>query len=142
MRRQSSQRGYRSLSGVLIALAAVVCAGASRAEAACSHYVLVGKDARAASLQLEILSRNSSALSTHQTAGVPARPKPCSGALCSGKPAVPVPIPAASGTTRVDQWGELMPPPPRLPLEVGIAPDRDCFVRALVEGPTLERPPR
>ena len=142
MRFRAPQGRYRSLPGVLIALAAVICAGSSRAEAGCSHYVFAGRDGGGPSPRLEILDLDSAASSVPVAAQTPARPKPCSGAFCTGKPAIPAPVPAASAPSRVEQWGELMAPLPPISTVGRTWIDRECFVHAVVEGPSIERPPR
>lgn len=143
MRSQPSQRRFRCLSGVLLALVAV-CAVPSRVEAGCSHYVIAGKSPEKALAQLDILGRN--AVPTSTSAAVPADTsvpsKPCSGALCSGKPAAPIPVPVAPGTNQVEQWGEMLPPPALLTVSDQLLAHSERPVRPVLEGPSIDRPPR
>jgi len=139
MRSQPSQRRFRCLSGVLLALAAV-CAVPSKAEAGCSHYVVAGKSTEHALTQLDLFDRDSAP--TPVAAETPVPSKPCSGALCSGKPAVPMPVPVTPGTTRVEQWGEVLPPPALLAVAHQFLAHFERLVRPVLEGPSIDRPPR
>lgn len=141
MRSQPSQRRLRCLSGVLLALAAA-CAVPSKAEAGCSHYVIAGKSSEYALTQLDLFDRDSAPTPVAVETPVPS--KPCSGAFCSGKPAVPIPIPVpvTPGTTRVEQWGEVLPPPALLAVAHQFLARSERLVRPVLEGPSIDRPPR
>lgn len=139
MRSRPSQRGCSPLSGVAIALLAAFCAAPSRAEAGCSHYVVAGQHADEPLLRLDIFNPSTAAA---VAAEAPVRPKPCTGALCSGKPAVPLPVPITASVSRAEQWGEMMPPS-SLPTTGGrLLTVAEPIVRAVIEEPSIERPPR
>lgn len=142
MRLRLSQRGFRTLPSVLVALAVVACAAPSRAQAGCAHYVVSGKAPAHSLGNLEIFDHPAAPQASPADDQLPPRPKPCSGALCSGKPAAPVPAPVATGTLRVDQWVDLMAPPPLEPGFGRALAHRERLVRPVVEGASIERPPR
>ncbi|MDR3634434.1 MAG: hypothetical protein P4L84_11565 [Isosphaeraceae bacterium] len=142
MRLRPSQRGVATLSGVLIALVWVVCANPSKAEAGCSHYAVAGKNLNLLSVRLDILDRHPAVATESVPVETPARPKRCSGALCSGKPAVPLPVPVAPSATRVEQWGNIELPPPLEPADGRVAAHTEHFVHAILDGPSIDRPPR
>jgi hypothetical protein len=137
MRLRPDQRGFGTAAGTLIALAVLLCAWPSKADAGCSHYAVA--NTYSGSGQLDIFEHEGE---INVSSEAPAPPKPCSGALCSGKPAVPVPVPIAVGTTRADQWGLV---DPRLPAPSELSrlfAYAERIVRAVIEGPSIERPPR
>ncbi len=139
MRLRPSQRGFGTVAGTSIALAVWLCAWTSTADAGCSHYVVVGTHSRPLTYQLDLFERGDGFDVSNEA---PAHPKPCSGALCSGKPAVPVPVPIAVGTTRADQWGAVVPRPPAPRATGQLLAYAERIVRAVIEGPSIERPPR
>ncbi len=141
MRLRPSQRGFPTVAGTSIALAMLVCVWTSKAEAGCSHYVVAKTHSRQLAHQLDIFEIDRG-VGVNVSSEAPARPKPCSGAFCSGKPAVPVPVPITVGTTRSDQWGAVVPRPPA-PCATGqFLAYAERIVRAVIEGPSIERPPR
>jgi hypothetical protein len=142
MRSRLAQRGFRTLPSVLIALAVVAGAAPSRTLAGCAHYVVSANTSTQSLNQLEILDQGTALHAVALKSQLPARPRPCSGALCSGKPAVPVPPPGVAGSLRVEQWGDLLAPRPLEPGPARALAHREGIVHPLVEGSSIERPPR
>jgi hypothetical protein len=109
------------------------------AEAGCSHLVTSRTDRHESSALTESLLHDLAAPS--DPLPVPSRPRPCSGAFCSGQPAVPtVPVGVTDGRIASWAWFASMPEsaltsPTFLFLET-IAPDP--MHRAIV----VFRPPR
>jgi hypothetical protein len=99
---------YRSLTASLLGAALCVLFVSSRSDAECARYVAYrDQNSHQASGRLEVLDfgligkpRNAV---PHDR---PAAPKPCSGALCSGSPAVPW-APIHTIPERVNQWAFL-----------------------------------
>lgn len=142
MRLRPSQRGFHTVAGTSIALAVLLlCAWTSKAEAGCSHHVVANTHWEHLAHRLEIF-KIERGVEVNDSSEAPASPKPCSGALCSGKPAVPVPVPIAVGTTRADQWGVVVPRPPAPRATSQLLAYAERIVRAVIEGPSIERPPR
>jgi hypothetical protein len=75
--------------GVILSLPMLLCAAAPSARAGCAnHYLAVRTQQVAETHALDPLLLSRSALPSRE--GLPpARPTPCSGAFCSGNPAVP-----------------------------------------------------
>jgi hypothetical protein len=75
------------------------------ARAGCSHYVTSRSQAAGVEAQLELLSLvGALAAPQDQTPkDMPARRGPCSGAMCSGNPAVPL-APVSTEVQRSGQW--------------------------------------
>ena len=141
MSSQPFQHGSRTLAGACVVLLASAILAPSPAEAGCSHDVIsVNTRGTMRTSQLDILNpigSPSNPIATHP----PSRPRPCSGALCSGKPAVP-PVPVVSTETQGEQWGELLSPPAAL-VEEGRWLDRaKSFLQPVLQGPSIDRPPR
>ncbi len=129
---------FRTAAGTSIALAVLLCAWPSKADAGCSRYVVAKNDSgRLANwLHSYELGGGGSVLSE-----APADPKPCSGALCSGKPAVPVPVPIAV----LRPVEAVVPRPPATPAARAtgqLLAYAERIVRAVIEGPSIRRPPR
>ncbi|WP_165223520.1 hypothetical protein [Aquisphaera insulae] len=123
-----------------MALALVLCAWTSHARAGCSHYVVANADPGPISLRADLFDL---AGVVDLPSQVPARPKPCSGAFCSGKPAVPVPMSAPIVPSRPGD--AVVPRRPALPAANGpgqLLASAEEIVRGVREGPSIERPPR
>ena len=90
------------------------------AEGGCSHLVTSQADSGQVSSLIEPLMRDLAGQSERIPA--PARPRPCSGALCSGQPAAPA-VPAELFEGELDSWACLAPVP-------GLAVPSDSFVSA------------
>lgn len=76
--------------GATLSLLMLLCAPAPAAQAGCSaHYLSAQTQAAAETFALDPLILGGSVLPPHGETP-PARPVPCSGALCSGNPAVPL----------------------------------------------------
>lgn len=125
--------------GASIALTALLCAWPSRASAGCSHYAVARTDSGPVAHQQLTLLEDLGAVDA--SSEVPVRPKPCSGAFCSGKPAVPVPVSLTTvrTTDAVAAW-LLAPPDPRAKGRPLAHAERN--VRAVIEGTSILRPPR
>ena len=141
MRLRPAKCDFRTAAGTSIALAVLLCAWPSKADAGCSHYEV-------ANIHWEQLARRFDTFEFERGGGVnvsseaPARPKPCSGALCSGKPAVPAAVPIAVETTRADPWGAVVSQPPAPRASGQLLAYAERIVRAVIEGSSIERPPR
>jgi hypothetical protein len=144
MRLRPANCDFRAAAGASIALAVLVCAWPSRADAGCSHYVVAKNDAGQIAMGLPIfdLVGGGGLVGGGEVSGeAPARPKPCSGALCSGKPAVPVPVPIAVFRP-VEAVVPRPPAPPAPRPTVQLLAYTERIVRAVIERPSIERPPR
>jgi hypothetical protein len=76
--------------GAILSLLMLLCAPAPAARAACSaHHVTSRTQAAAETFALDPLILSGSVRPPHDETP-PSRPTPCSGALCSGNPAVPL----------------------------------------------------
>jgi hypothetical protein len=86
--------------GAILSLLMLLCAPASSARAGCAdHYLTMRTQAAAEAFALDPLILSGSDLPPHELP--PLRPTPCSGALCSGNPAIPLST-ASSGMTEGD----------------------------------------
>jgi hypothetical protein len=143
MRSQLSRHRFRPLGGVLATLAVAVCVGPGTARAGCAHYVTVGQSHDHAPFGLELLTRDSAGTAS-LAAAVPSRPRPCTGALCSGKPAVPLPSPVSAlvGHPQAEEWVGLSPAPVVASAAGGARLTDDVRVRPIHEGASIDRPPR
>jgi hypothetical protein len=89
---QSSAQGTAVLlrPGAILSLVVLLCAPAPAARAGCSgHHVTSRIQAAAEAFALDPLILSGSVLPPRDETP-PSRPTPCSGALCSGNPAVPL----------------------------------------------------
>ena len=76
--------------GAILSLLMLLVAPAPAARAGCSaHYLTSRTQAPAEAIALDRLILNGSVLPPHNET-LPSRPTPCSGALCSGNPAIPL----------------------------------------------------
>lgn len=130
--------GSHAVLGASIALTALLCAWPSRANAGCARYAVARNDSGPLAQQFTLLED----LGEVDGPGrVPVRPKPCSGAYCSGRPAVPAPVSLTTlrTTDAVAAW-LLAPPDPRAKGRPLAHAERN--VRAVIEGTSILRPPR
>ncbi len=87
--------------GAILSLLMLLCALAPSTRAGCSdHYLSMQAQAAAEAFALDPLILSGSELPLHDELP-PLRPTPCSGALCSGNPAIPLST-ASSGMTEGD----------------------------------------
>ena len=97
--------------GAILSLLMLLCAPAPPARAGCSaHYLTSRAQAAAETFALDPLILSASALPSHGEAP-PSRPKPCSGALCSGNPAIPLSAVPLVLTEGVGNWAISLRPP-------------------------------
>jgi hypothetical protein len=137
-----SQAGFRMLAGVCVGLLAVAVLCPSRALAGCSPYVITGNThVGMLSSRLDV-PHLTDAASAQTAAKHPLPSRPCSGALCSGKPAVPVPLPIVSPETRGEHWGELLSAPTAPQVEGRWRERAETLLQPIVEGPSIDHPPR
>lgn len=140
MRPRPSTLHYRAAAGASIALAVLFCAWPSRTYAGCSHYVIAEIQKGRLAYWSEVFEHGGAFDLSNEA---PARPKPCSGALCSGKPAAPIPTSAANSRSTT---GEAVFPrtsiPPVSPPTGRCRAYAEQISRPLIEEPRLERPPR
>jgi hypothetical protein len=97
--------------GAILSLLMLLCAPAPSTRAGCVPYYLTSRThAAAETFALDPLILRGSVLPPHDELP-PLRPKPCSGALCSGNPAIPL-SPASSVMTEGDgDWAISLDPP-------------------------------
>ncbi|OJW11258.1 MAG: hypothetical protein BGO49_11375 [Planctomycetales bacterium 71-10] len=138
MRGRLSNRGFVPTLGCLGILAALLCARTPEAHAVCSRHVVAAMHPRAASPRLDIPNHGEADEGADES---PSRPKPCSGALCSGKPAVPISPPLPVGRAPEAIAPRAAPPPYALALGKPLA-SAERIVRIVMERPPIERPPR
>src|SRR4051794_37611400 len=102
MRRANLGRSARSCAGAFLTLLAWALVGAQAARAECtSHYApIISLSAGSGALDLGEMA------APDEANEVPGRPKPCTGEMCSGRPAVPL-SPAPSEIHRVASWAIL-----------------------------------
>jgi hypothetical protein len=138
VRLRPSTPGSRTAAVTSIALAVLLCIWPTRVNAGCSHYVVPDTQYERLAEWLDTLGRRGR---VNVSSEAPVRPKPCSGALCSGKPAAPVPVPiAVSRPLGAVVPHPLVPPaPPAIGRRLAHA---ERIVRAVIEGPSIDRPPR
>jgi hypothetical protein len=105
-----TQRMLRSFSfrqlvvlraGAVLSLLALALVAPRAAEAGCSHLVKSRADSVGISSLIEPLVGD--VAGQLQESPAPASPRPCSGALCSGQPAVPA-VPAGALSVQLDSW--------------------------------------
>jgi hypothetical protein len=139
---QAFEHGLRTLAGVFVALLVSAVLAPSRTEAGCSHYVTSGNShVRMPISQLDVLNSTGSPSIPTETQP-PFPPRPCSGALCSGKPAVPAPVPAVSTETYGEQWGELLSPSAALDVQGRWLERAETLLQSILRGRPIDRPPR
>jgi hypothetical protein len=97
--------------GAILSLLVLLCGPAPSARAGCSdHDLTLRTQAAAETLALDPLILSGSMLPPHDELP-PLRPTPCTGALCSGNPAIPL-SPAPSVMTEGDgDWAISLRPP-------------------------------
>jgi hypothetical protein len=97
--------------GAILALLMLLCASAPAARAGCSaHYLTSRAQAAAETFALDPLILSGPVLPPHDET-LPSRPTPCSGALCSGKPAVPLSTVPPVMTEGHGDWAISLRPP-------------------------------
>ena len=97
--------------GAILSLLMILCAPAPTARAGCSaHYLTSRARAAAETFALDPLILSASVLPPHGETP-PSRPKPCSGALCTGNPAVPLSAVPPVMTEGVGDWAISLRPP-------------------------------
>ncbi len=133
----------RSL-GSVIALVMVFGSAPTEAVGGCAHYVVSGAKTTDSSGGIELIGGSFD----RTPAPVPAQPqelpKPCSGALCSGNPGIPLPsgvsIVAQSGS--YDVWGDLKGTlAPRVLASESI-PEEESLLYSRIDISSIDRPPR
>lgn len=138
MRLRCARRGNRNALGTSIALAALLCAWPSKADAGCSHYVVANSLSERPAYRVRALEIEGA---VDVSSEVPARRKPCSGASCSGKPAVPI-----SMSIEVSRPVKAVVPRPTAPPDPCVKGQLLAYAerisRAVIEGPSILRPPR
>lgn len=108
--------------GAILSLLMLLCAPAPAARAGCSaHYLTSRTQAAAKTFSLDPLILSGTALPRSDETP-PSRPAPCSGAICSGNPAVPLST-VPSGMIESDRdWA--------IPLHTPVSADPGPLVRA------------
>ena len=97
--------------GAILSLLMLLCAPAPAARAGCSAYYLHARtQAAAETFALDPLILSGSVLPPHDETP-PSRPTPCSGALCSGNPAVPLSTVPPVMTEGDGDWAISLRPP-------------------------------
>jgi hypothetical protein len=97
--------------GAILSLLMLLCAPAPAARAGCSaHYLTAQTHAAAETFALDPLILSASVLPPHDETP-PSRPTPCSGALCSGNPAVPLSTVPPVMTEGDGDWALSLRPP-------------------------------
>jgi hypothetical protein len=97
--------------GAILSFLMLLCAPAPAARAGCSaHYLTPRTQAAAVTFALDPLILSGSVLSSHDETP-PSRPTPCSGALCSGNPAVPLSTVPPMMTEDDGDWAISLRPP-------------------------------
>lgn len=138
MRSRPSNRGFIATAGASIALAALFCGWPSKADAGCSHDGIVANDSKQLTHRLEILEIVERGVVPGQA---PARPKPCSGALCSRVPVVPAALPITPGRS-----AEAIVPGPHAPPARSATGQLMAYAERIarddIEKAAIERPPR
>lgn len=139
MRLRPAKCEFRTGTGTSIALAVLLCAWPSNADAGCSHNVVAKNDSGQIAHRLDIIELEGR---VNDSSEVPAQPKPCSGALCSGNPAVPVPVTVSIAVFRPLEAVVPRPPASTASTAGQLFAYAERNVRAVIEGPSIERPPR
>lgn len=97
--------------GAILSLLMLLCAPLPAARAGCSaHYVTSRTQTLAEAFDLDLLVLNKSTLPNRDEIP-PSRPTPCSGALCSGTPAIPLPVVPPVMTHGHGDWAISLRPP-------------------------------
>ncbi|HEX8204001.1 MAG TPA: hypothetical protein VF590_26230 [Isosphaeraceae bacterium] len=137
------RRSALARAGVFVALLACGLCRPSEARAACGdHVIVVFAHARGATSFDPRLLGGPMPRAADRSPAIPSgRPRPCSGALCSGQPAIPL-VPASTIADRIEGWAYEIPcPGPRDPAAVRVTPDED-HLRPSHRGPSVFHPPR
>lgn len=139
MKSRAFKRGFRTAAGISMAVAALLCVWSASARAGCSHYVLSGAHPNHLAYGLDVFDLGAGDEASNES---PARPKPCTGALCSGKPAAPAPLSIALGRIAEEAAVLRLHAPPSPPAAGPRLAHGERIVRAVIEGPSIDRPPR
>jgi hypothetical protein len=128
--------------GAILSLLMLLCAPAPAARAGCSaHYLSSRTQAAAESFALDPLILSGSVLPPRDETP-PSRPAPCSGALCSRNPAVPLSTVPPVMTKGGGDWA-ISPRPPVLADVGSIArPAEDARLVPVDHPPSIFHPPR
>jgi hypothetical protein len=109
-----------------LALLAVSLGAPAAAQAGCAHYVTSRSQVanRAAQLELLSLADALTSVGAEIPTNQPQPSKPCTGAMCSGNPAIPL-VPASSEAPRNSQWAvcEFAAPAQMWGLRASLLPD-------------------
>jgi hypothetical protein len=109
------------------------------AKAGCSHLVTSKYDPRAPLLLLESLMADPAG--RRDPLPVPPAPRPCSGAWCSGQPAVPA-VPPSTVAGRLGTWAWFVPVPREASGDFSILTAENSPLRPLRRGNDVFHPPR
>jgi hypothetical protein len=97
--------------GAILSLLMLLCASAPSTRAGCAaHYVTLRTQAAAETLAFDPLILSGSVLPPHNELP-PLRPTSCSGALCSGNPAIPLSTASSVMTEGDGDWAISLRPP-------------------------------
>jgi hypothetical protein len=97
--------------GAILSLLMLLCAPAPSTRAGCAdHYLTLRTQAAAETFALDPLIMSGSVLPPHDE-HPPVRPTPCSGALCSGNPAIPLSTGSSVMTEGDGDWVISLRPP-------------------------------
>jgi hypothetical protein len=138
----SRGRNHWTPTSALLALVAAVSLAPSPARAGCSHPAVARTDPLAAVGRLELLEGTA----LPGTAVAPASPSQrqgtCQGPFCSRRDSSPLPVPAAAGFDRSEQWGLLAGAAARNGSGSRTLLPRDVPVHPLHRTLPIDRPPR
>jgi hypothetical protein len=99
-------RSARSWAGAFLTLLAFGFVVPGAASAGCpSHYVPTLSSSNGLGIGVEALD-NAGEMAVADAAGIPGRPRPCTGEMCSGRPAIPL-APAPAEIRFVGSWAIL-----------------------------------
>jgi hypothetical protein len=128
--------------GAILSLLILLCAPPPSTRAGCAtHYLTLRTQAAAETFALDPLILSGSVLPPHDELP-PLRPTPCSGALCSGNPAIPLST-ASSGMTEGDGDRAISLRPPLLADPGSIVRSVEDVRLVLVNHPSsIFHPPR
>jgi hypothetical protein len=132
-------RSCRSRAAALCALLSLAAIAPSRVQAGCARHEGLLSPQSGHSAHLDALDR-AGALSTAATPGAP-RPKPCSGVLCSGKPAVP-PAPVLTIGSQPESWACPIDEIPAITTDSARMPADADLARPVRVGLPIFHPPR
>jgi hypothetical protein len=128
--------------GAILSLLILLCAAAPSTRAGCAaHYLTLRTQGAAETFALDPLFMSGSVLPPHDELP-PLRPTPCSGALCSGNPAVPLSTVPPVMTEGDGDWAISLRPPVLAEPGSIARPAEDARLVPVVHPSSIFHPPR